>query len=146
MRTSLDCSLVREGLSALEDGETLPPQLSEGELAAHLAGCSRCEGFAIALPLLSAKMRPARQLAALPMAPPPSLSLQPKHEGLLARARFLPAAAAAVALPLVALSGFSHPHLERAKPSGPCTHAIVQQAPAGSQMSATTRLPRRHET
>lgn len=144
------CQEAEESISARLDGEA--SGIAESDLAAHLAGCARCQQFqarAIAV-CRRARLRPAR-----PAPPELSRSLAPllraRSNSPLSALRQLvlgrrapfgwsaTAQWAAAALPLAAavvamfLGVGSHPHLVPSHPKSRCTEWVIAHDSIGTR-------------
>lgn len=132
------CDLAREAISALSDGEEPPPGTSPAQLAAHLARCRECAAFEAGVTELRQLLRPGRLqlLQGGGGGPLPRLRRPPVR-------RLATAAAAALALPFLALGALNHVPLRPRPHVAPCSQALVRHRAAG-RLPALAPLPPRH--
>jgi predicted anti-sigma-YlaC factor YlaD len=126
---SRDCLAARDALSARLDGEE--PGLGEDELAAHVARCAACRGFAAAIGPLARRLRLA---AAVPEPGLVTVVVQRLEAERRARRRNALLRAAAVALALAAvpvgtIAVSQHPVVHPTHAPSPCTAHLARPRP-----------------
>lgn len=133
------CERARQMLSErLEESETLP--ITRGPLARHLRACPACQRFQVELTELDCWLR----RGSLRLASEPKTRRLPARVTWAVRARRLPVAVAALALPLAAVHAVFPLHLSHHRTLTPCTRDIVDRTAAHTP--EITLFPLRHHT
>jgi predicted anti-sigma-YlaC factor YlaD len=141
----IPCTLAREAISALADGED--PPVAEDIAVAHIAKCGECATFRANVVSLTRQMRvrvhtpaPSREAKILAMlgcndAAPPIYESRWRRWGDRRRLSWVRAAQWAaglvplgVAVPALAIGVFAHVHIVPSHVLTPCTVALVHHA------------------